>query len=68
MGDWVYLDVAKIKRITDAAILLVLADEEETEVWIPLSQLADDTDQYEEGDKDLTITVSQWIAEKKGII
>lgn len=63
-SNWVHLDVKSVKRETDAAFLLVLEDG--SEHWIPKSQMADPND-YEEGDENCTISVTEWIAEQKGI-
>jgi len=61
---WVHLDVEEIVAETDAAFLLLLEDGEE--VWIPLSQI-DQPELYEKGDQDVTISVTQWIAEQKDL-
>lgn len=63
-SNYVHLDVAKIKRETDAAFRLRLEDG--TEYWIPKSQIAD-PDDYKEGDENCTVSVTEWIAEQKGI-
>lgn len=63
MSDYVHLDVDVILRVTDAAMLLRIGDEE---VWIPLSQIADAED-YEAGDVDITVTVTRRIANQKGL-
>lgn len=60
-SNLVYLDVDEIKRETNKAFLLVIDGEEH---WIPKSQIAD-PDEYEVGDKNLTVSVSEWIAEQK---
>lgn len=61
---WIHLDNVTVKKVTDKAMLLVLDDEEEH--WIPISQISDPED-YEEGDEDCSISISEWIAEQKGI-
>ena len=63
-SNWVYLDVQEILRETDKAMLLRLESGEE--VWIPLSQI-DDADTYSEGDRSCMISVTEWIAEQKGL-
>ena len=60
---WIHLDCERIEKITDKAMLAVIDGEE---VWLPLSQIAD-SDDYEEGDEDLTLSVTEWIAEQKGL-
>lgn len=65
MSDsWVHLDVAQVLKRTDAALLLRLTDGEEH--WIPLSQISDEED-YDEGDVNCTVSVSRWIADKRGL-
>lgn len=64
MALWVHLDVEEIVRETDKALLLRLDDGEE--VWIPLTQIAD-ADDYHEGDTNCTVSVTEWIAEQKGL-
>lgn len=58
------LDVEKIVRETDAAFLLRL--EEGDEVWVPKSQISD-PDDYQQGDEDCTVSVSEWFANKEGL-
>ena len=60
---YVHLEDVSIKRETDTAFLVVIADEE---YWIPKSQVAD-ADDYGEGDDGLTLSVTEWICEQKGI-
>lgn len=62
-SNWVHLDFEEIVRETDAALLVRFAGGEE---WIPLSQVAD-PDDYSVGDRDGVISVTQWIAEQKGL-
>jgi len=62
-SNWVHLDVEEIKAETDAAFLIVLDD---GEYWIPKSQICDPED-YERGDVGITMSISEWIAEQKGI-
>jgi hypothetical protein len=61
---WIHLDNVTVKKKTDRAFLLVLDDDEE--YWIPISQVSD-ADDYEEGDEDVSISISEWIAGEKGI-
>ena len=56
-------DVVCIKE-TDAALLIRLEDD--TEHWIPLSQLSKDSDVSNEDDEG-TITLTRWIAEQKSL-
>src|SRR5207249_6975883 len=64
-SPWVHLDVEEVVRETDKALLLRL-EEDGREVWVPLSQIADN-DLYSEGDRNCSISVSQWFAEKEGL-
>lgn len=63
-SSWVHLDVREILKATDSAFLLLLESGEE--VWIPHSQM-DDPESYDEGDEDVTISVTEWIAKQKGL-
>jgi hypothetical protein len=62
-SNWVDIEVELIKKMTDKAMLCVIGDEE---VWLPFSQVAHDED-YEEGDENLTLSITEWIAEQKGL-
>ena len=53
-----------VKRETDAAILCTIYDKE---VWIPKSQISEDSDVKEEGDEG-TLIVSEWIAIQKELV
>ena len=61
---YVHIEVAEIKRETDAAFLCELEDGEE--IWLPKSQIADSED-YNQGDKDFTMSITEWIANQKGL-
>ena len=63
-SSWVHLNVAKILKETDAAFLLKLEAGETA--WIPKSQISD-PDDYCEGDEDCTVSVTEWIANQKGL-
>lgn len=60
---WVHLDCVTVKKVTDKAMLLEFDGEEH---WIPQSQISDPED-YEEGDEGCSISISEWIAEQRGI-
>lgn len=64
-GTYVHLDFEKIIRETDSAFLIRFT-EWEGEHWIPFSQIAD-VDDYIEGDEDRTISITEWIAQQKGL-
>ena len=63
-SNWVHLDVKSILEETDKALLLELMDGRKT--WIPLSQISD-SDIYRKGDKDTTVSVTEWIADKSNL-
>lgn len=63
-SNWIHLEVEEVVRETPAAFLLLVAGEE---YWIPKSQVSD-AGVYSEGDKDATISVTEWIAKEKGLL
>lgn len=63
-SNWVHLDVDEIVRETDAAFLVRLDDGEE--VWLPKSQISS-PETLAEGDCDVTVSVTEWIAKEKGL-
>ena len=62
---WRHLDFERIEAKTDKAMLVRLIDVDEA-IWFPLTQI-DEPDQYETGDEDGVISVTEWIADKKGL-
>lgn len=62
-SNWVHLDFEKIVRETEKALLVEMPDGEE--VWLPLSQIADQDD-YHVGDGPGTISITEWLAREKG--
>lgn len=52
------------KKETDAAIFVTIDGED---VWIPKSQIHDDSEVYAE-DHEGTLVVSSWIAQQRGLI
>ena len=56
--------VAKAIKSTDKAVLI---ETEGEEFWIPQSQIEDDSEVWEEGDEG-TLVITDWIAEKKGLL
>jgi hypothetical protein len=60
---WVHLEDCKVLRVTAKALLIEYSD---SEFWLPLSQVSE-AEQYEEGDEDVTISVTEWIAQQEGI-
>lgn len=61
--NWVHLEECDVLAVTDLAILLRYDDEE---YWLPKSQVSD-PDVFEKGDEGVTVSISEWIAEQKGI-
>jgi hypothetical protein len=53
----------EVKKETGAALLCVTR--EHGEVWVPKSQIDEDSEVYKEG-TDGRLIVTQWIAEQKG--
>lgn len=53
------------KGSNDSGALLCLIDGEE--IWIPKSQITDDSEVYETGTEG-TLVVTEWIAEQKGLV
>lgn len=62
-SNYVHLDVEEIVKETDKALLLRIDGEE---YWCPLSQIAD-SDDYREGDEDVSLSVTEWWAKKAGL-
>lgn len=64
-SGYTHIEVKRIKRVTDRALLLVIeVDSEDEEVWVPKSQIAD-ADGYQVGDSNLTVSVTEWIYRQK---
>jgi hypothetical protein len=64
-GNFVHLEECDILAVTERAVLVRYEDEDH---WIPVSQLADrDDHNHEVGDKGVTVSITEWIAEQKGI-
>jgi len=63
MANWVYVEVDRIVKETDKAFLCDIGGEE---VWLPKSQISDPED-YSEGDEDVGMSVTDFIAHEKGL-
>jgi hypothetical protein len=64
-SNWVHLEGCNVLRVTDKAMLVEYDD---GELWLPLSQIDPESrDQYEEGDEDVTVSITLWLAKEKGI-
>lgn len=61
-SNFTHIQVDRIKVETDKAFLVVVGGEE---IWLPKSQIADAED-YSEGDCDIELSISNWIAAEKG--
>lgn len=62
-SNWIHIEVDEVARETQKAFLLRIDGEE---YWIPFSQIADAED-YSEGDVNVSMSISEWIANEKGI-
>lgn len=62
-SNWHYLEVVRIIKITDKAMLVELEDQQ---LWIPLSQIEEG--EWEEGDENVEFGVTEWFAKKEGLI
>lgn len=63
-SNYVDLEVQVIRRETADAFQVVIEDGDI--IWLPKSQIADAED-YEAGDRDLCLSITEWIAEQKGL-
>lgn len=63
-SNYVHILVEAIEAETNKAFLCRLGDG--WEEWIPFSQIADYED-YRVGDKDVELSITEWIAKQKGI-
>lgn len=64
-SNWIHIDVEEIRKETDRAFLLILDDFPDG-VWLPKNQVSDPQD-YHEGDCEVSMSITEWIAEQKGI-
>ncbi len=69
-SGFTHIEVKEIKHETKDAFLLVITKADDTELddwieWIPKSQITDVGD-YTYGDKNVTMSVTDWIADKIG--
>ena len=63
--EWVTISDAECIASTSKSIL-VTADILEEEIWIPLSQVSDDSEVYEKGTSG-DLIISGWVARQKGL-
>jgi hypothetical protein len=64
MSEPVRIEGAVCKAQTTRAILVEI---DEHEIWIPQSQVHEDSEVYHKGDQG-TLVISEWIATQKGLI
>jgi len=57
------IGTAKVLRVTDKALLVKLEDHGDREVWIPKSQIHDDSEVYA-ADTEGVLIVTSWMANK----
>lgn len=62
-SGYVHVEVDRIERETDAAFLVIIDNDQ---FWLPKSQIAD-ADDYNAGDEDVTLSITEWIANEKGL-
>lgn len=63
-SDWVHLDGCKILATTASAILVRYDGEKH---WFPRTHVLEGEDMEAGEDEDLTISITEWIADQKGI-
>ena len=63
-SGWFHLDFLVIRQETDKAFQVM--DTERNLYWIPKSVICDVED-YQAGDRDGTISIAYWFAQKEGI-
>jgi len=63
--EWVYINVQVIRQETEKAFQVVL--ENGQIIWLPKSQISDSED-YEAGDRDVELAITQWIATEKELL
>ncbi len=66
----VTIEGVRCVRATAAAILVVVGkddDDNDREVWIPQSQVTDDSEVYAEGHEG-KLVITHWIADQKGLV
>lgn len=54
-------------KATTGALLVEFEDEDQDDVWIPRSQIHDDSEVYEQGHTG-DVVVTTWWAEKEGLL
>lgn len=54
------------RRVAETALAICITDDDETDYWIPKSQIDDETEDNADGT--MTLVIPEWLAEKKGLI
>lgn len=66
-SNYIHLEGCFIKKETDKAFLVsVPIDGEAEEHWLPKSQISN-ADNLEEGDSNVTVSITEFIANEKGL-
>ena len=60
-------DVPAVEAESDKAILVLLEDYSDEPMWIPKSQIHDNSEVYKKGTSG-TLIITKWIAEQKGVL
>jgi hypothetical protein len=64
MAEKVQIQNVTVSKETEAALLVNIEGEE---MWIPKSQIDDDSEVYKK-DTEGTLVITEWIAKQKGLI
>lgn len=63
--NYIHVEFDSVKRVTEKAVCFVIDGQD---VWIPISQIhPSDQDNYEDGDQDGSVSITEWIAGQKGL-
>jgi len=54
------------RQVAETDLAICITDDDETDYWIPKSQIDDETEYTPEGT--LILVIPEWLAEKKGLI
>lgn len=65
MSEPLSLGAARVVTATDKALLVALADHRNRQVWVPKSQIHDDSEVYA-AEQTGELIVTDWWAEKEG--
>lgn len=68
-SNYVHLEGCRIVRESEKAFLVEVPEADDPEpVWIPKSQIADEGEGLAAGDTDITLSITEWIANEKGLV